>query len=112
MTGVQTCALPIWLETPWKRWKLVSDDLQNRARWEDYVEAIDDMFEQTSSERAPWHAVSAEHKWHGRIRAFEIITDHLGKGIDLEPPAADPKIAKAITSMLRRAKAGGRALKP
>ena len=100
------------LETPWKRWKLVSDDLHNRARWEDYVEAIDDMFEQTSSERAPWHAVSAEHKWHGRISAFEIITDHLGKGIDLEPPAADPKIAKAITSMLRKAKAGGRALKP
>lgn len=100
------------LETPWKRWKLVADDLRNRAQWDDYAEATDDMFEQTSSKRAPWHAVSAEHKWYGRISAFEIIADHLGKGIDLEPPAADPKIAAAIRSMLRKAKKGGRALKP
>lgn len=100
------------LEAPWKRWKLVPDDLRNRARWDGYVEAIDDMFERTSTGRAPWHAVSAEHKWHGRIRAFEIIAEHLATGIDLEPPPADPKIARAIAGMRRKAKAGGRALKP
>jgi polyphosphate kinase 2 (PPK2 family) len=100
------------LETPWKRWKLTPDDLRNRARWNDYAKAIDDMFDRTSTKHAPWHAVSAEHKWHGRIRALEIIADQLAKGIDLESPPADPKIAKAIARMVKKAKAGNRALKP
>jgi polyphosphate kinase 2 (PPK2 family) len=100
------------LDAPWKRWKLTRDDLRNRARWNDYAEAVDDMFERTSTRHAPWHAVSAEYKWHGRIRALEIIADRLGKGIDLEPPPADPKIARAIRAMVRQAKTGRRALKP
>jgi polyphosphate kinase 2 (PPK2 family) len=100
------------LDTPWKRWKLTPDDLRNRARWNDYAQAIDDMFERTSTKHAPWHAVSAEHKWHGRIRALEVIADRLAKDIDLEAPPADPKIAKAIARMVKKAKAGGRALKP
>jgi len=100
------------LEKPWKRWKLTEDDLRNRARWNDYAEAIDDMFERTSTKHAPWHGVSAEHKWHGRVSAFEIITDTLAKGVDLDPPPADPKVARAIHAMARKAKAGRQGLKP
>ena len=100
------------LETPWKRWKLLPDDLRNRSHWDDYAEAIDEMFERTSTKHAPWHGVSAEHKWYGRIRSFEIITDGLGKGIDLKPPPAAPQIVRAIRAMARKAASGKRALKP
>lgn len=70
------------------------------------------MFDRPSTKRAPWHLVSGEYKWYARIRTLEIIADRLAKGVDLEPPPADPATAKAIKSMLRKAKKGGRGLKP
>src|SRR5215475_8603316 len=35
------------MRDPLKRWKLSYDDFRNRARWSDYVEAIEDMFDET-----------------------------------------------------------------
>jgi len=96
------------LETPYKRWKLTADDLRNRAHWNDYEEALDDMFRETSTRRAPWHALGANYKWHARIRAFEVIIDGISKGMDLEQPAADRKIATAIRAMVRKSERRGR----
>lgn len=96
------------LETPWKRWKLTEEDLRNRAHWNDYAEATDDMFRHTTTRRAPWYAIGANYKWYARIRTLEIIIDKIAEGMDLEPPPADPKIAAAIRSMLRKTKRGGK----
>src|SRR3546814_5379539 len=38
------------LSTPWKRWKTGTEDYRNRARREDYLAAMDDMFRLTRSE--------------------------------------------------------------
>ena len=43
------------LTDPVKRWKLSYEDFRNRARWADYVTAIEDMMEKTSTKHAPWH---------------------------------------------------------
>jgi AMP-polyphosphate phosphotransferase len=87
------------LAVPYKRWKLTADDLRNRAKWDDYVEATDDMVARTHTRAAPWHAVPAEYKWFSRVHAMKLIVQALGKGVDTEPPPADPKIAEAIAAM-------------
>jgi polyphosphate kinase 2 (PPK2 family) len=87
------------LSVPYKRWKLTADDLRNRANWDAYAEAVDDMFARTHARHAPWNAVPAEYKWYGRVQALKVIVQALGRGIDTKPPAADPAIAQAIAAM-------------
>ncbi|MEL6980540.1 MAG: polyphosphate kinase [Pseudomonadota bacterium] len=73
------------LETPAKRWKLTEDDFRNRARWDDYAAAIDDMLDETSTGRAPWRVVAGEDKRHARIEIIEAVCETLSAGLDLAP---------------------------
>jgi PPK2 family polyphosphate:nucleotide phosphotransferase len=94
------------LENPYKRWKLTDEDVRNRARFKDYENAIERMFERTSTKRAPWHVIGADWKWQTRIRVLEILTDALSKDVDLTLPIVP---AAALEEM--RAKLGLRAPK-
>ncbi len=55
------------LTDPRKRWKFSPIDLQARARWVDYAEAKDRMFERTDTEASPWHVVEADDKRTARL---------------------------------------------
>jgi polyphosphate kinase 2 (PPK2 family) len=88
------------LTDPLKRWKLSYEDFRNRGHWKDYEAAIEDMVETTSTKRAPWYLVPANNKPFGRLAAFRIIADRLSKGIGLDPPALDPKVAEAAEQLL------------
>src|SRR5271165_427902 len=82
------------LLNPAKRWKLSYEDFRNRARWRDYEAAIEDMMAETASKYAPWHLVPANNKAFGRIAAFRILGDRLGKDVSLEPRPVDPELLK------------------
>ena len=77
-----------------KRWKLSYEDFRNRARWSDYETAIEDMMEETATRHAPWHLIPANDKPYGRIAAFRILADRLGKDVSLEPRPIDPDLLK------------------
>jgi polyphosphate kinase 2 (PPK2 family) len=80
------------LINPVKRWKLSYEDFRNRARWPDYEAAIEDMMEETATERAPWHLIPANDKPYGRVAALRILADQLGKDVSLEPRQIDPDL--------------------
>jgi len=82
------------LTNPLKRWKLSYEDFRNRARWADYEIAIEDMLEKTSVTNAPWYLVPTNDKPYGRLAAFTIMVDELGKGLRLKPRPLDPKVAE------------------
>ena len=82
------------LNNPYKRRKLTIDDIRNHRRWDDYVGAIEDMFDRTSTDAAPWKAIPANQKWYARIKALKHITEVLADGLDLAPPPVDPEVAK------------------
>ena len=82
------------LSNPLKRWKLSYEDFRNRSRWADYERAIEDMLEQTSTRRAPWFLIPANNKPFGRLAAFTILIELLGKGLELKPRPLDPKVAE------------------
>ncbi len=88
------------MRDPLKRWKLSFDDFRNRARWSDYVEAIEDMFDETSTEAAPWHVVPSDDKPAARAEALGILVKQLSKGLDLSMPPLDRKIARTALKML------------
>ena len=65
-----------------KRYKLTEEDWRNRKRWPAYVEAMNDMLENTSSVDVPWHLVVSEDKRHARIETLKILCRQLARAFD------------------------------
>lgn len=68
-------------QTPWKQYKITQDDWRNRDRWNDYLEAVNDMVAHTSTTLAPWHLVPAEDKKYGRIDVLRTVCRTLKKAL-------------------------------
>ncbi|CAN5508325.1 hypothetical protein BH10BDE1_BH10BDE1_13270 [soil metagenome] len=62
-------------ENPLKQWKITKDDHRNRAKWNDYFEAFNDMIENTSLEISPWTLVAADSKWSARVSILRDVVD-------------------------------------
>jgi AMP-polyphosphate phosphotransferase len=58
---------------PYKRWKIGPEDWRNRERWDEYVEAAEEMFAETWSDVAPWKVIGADRKWHARLTVIRHI---------------------------------------
>lgn len=65
------------INRPEKNWKFSRNDVKERAHWDDYMAAYEDMFNHTSTEWAPWHIIPADHKWFTRVVVAELIVDKL-----------------------------------
>lgn len=63
---------------PYKKWKMSDEDWRNRRKWDQYVEATDEMFAETSTKDAPWTIVAGEHKWWTREKVCETIAEAVG----------------------------------
>jgi len=84
------------LDHPWKRWKVTPEDLRNRARREDYLAALKDMFEQTNSRWAPWTAIDGNDKKAARIAALSRVAEALAAVLPKDPPPLDPAMERMI----------------
>jgi PPK2 family polyphosphate:nucleotide phosphotransferase len=76
------------LENPMKHWKFNPDDLADRARWDDFMQAYQDVIGKTSTEFAPWFIVPADRKWYRNLCVARIMLDTL-KGLNMELPKID-----------------------
>ena len=65
------------LDDPEKRWKFRKGDLDDRARWPQFMHAYEDAIEATSTEQAPWFVVPADRKWVRNVAVAEILVDTL-----------------------------------
>lgn len=65
------------VDTPEKQWKVSLGDVQERAYWDDYQQAYEDMLNHTSTEEAPWHVIPADHKWFTRAAVADIVAAKL-----------------------------------
>lgn len=52
------------LANPEKNWKFSHADLKTRQHWDDYIDAYQDMLNETSHSLAPWHIVPADRNWY------------------------------------------------
>lgn len=65
------------LEEPEKNWKFQAGDVKERALWDEYQRAYEDMLGATSTAYAPWHIIPADHKWFARLAVADIVIDTL-----------------------------------
>ncbi|MEA2917087.1 MAG: hypothetical protein QOJ15_9168 [Bradyrhizobium sp.] len=73
------------LEQPSKNWKFSMADVAERALWDKYQAAYQDLVRHTSTAAAPWHVVPADHKWFARVVIGSTIVSALDK-LDLHYP--------------------------
>ena len=67
------------INRPEKNWKFSASDAKERAFWDDYQQAYEDVFNHTSTAWAPWYVVPADCKWFTRMAVAGIVLDALKK---------------------------------
>ncbi len=67
---------------PYRSYKLTEEDWRNRAKWNEYSEAVEDMLLHTSTSYAPWTAVEGNNKYWARVKVLKTIVDALDKRLN------------------------------
>jgi PPK2 family polyphosphate:nucleotide phosphotransferase len=75
------------IDNPRKNWKFSAADARERRYWDGYMTAYSDALSHTSTRRAPWHVVPADHKWFARLAVAALLVDTL---IDIDPQYPQP----------------------
>jgi len=65
------------VDEPDKNWKFAAADIRERACWDDYMDAYEDMFNHTSTPYAPWYIIPADNKWFTRLAVVSAICETL-----------------------------------
>jgi hypothetical protein len=87
------------IDEPEKNWKFSPADLRERALWDDYQRAFQDMLSHTSTDWAPWHVIPADHKWFSHLSTSAVLLETLR---DLNPQY--PQLDAAAKAELAQAK--------
>ena len=67
------------MDNPEKNWKITDEDWRNRAKWDQYEEAVDEMLIRTSTSYAPWIVVEGNCKYYARVKVLETFVEALEK---------------------------------
>jgi PPK2 family polyphosphate:nucleotide phosphotransferase len=97
------------LDDPSRNWKISDSDYSERELWPQYVEAYEDAVALTSTKRAPWFIIPANHKWFRDLAVSQIIVETMDE-MGLKLPAAHVDIAdirRKYHAAKRREKDGG-----
>lgn len=78
------------IEEPEKNWKFAAGDVQERGRWDDYMQAYEAALNATSRSWAPWYAIPADDKPFMRLCVAEIVVASL-KSLGLSYPTIGPE---------------------
>jgi len=88
------------IENPEKNWKFSSADAKERAFWDDYMEAYEDMIRHTATKEAPWYVVPADNKWFTRAVVAAAVIDALAS-LGLKYPQVGKEQLKELAAAKR-----------
>lgn len=78
---------------PLKQWKLSRIDVEGLERWDDYTEAIREMFLRSHRPATPWTVIRADDKRRARLAVIRRVLAAVPRdGRDPAPGAPDPEI--------------------
>jgi PPK2 family polyphosphate:nucleotide phosphotransferase len=93
------------LDDPAKRWKFSMDDIDDRKRWDRYMDAYEDAIRNTATPDAPWYVVPADQKWFAWLMVAAVVAEAMER-LDLRFPVVKGK-ALAELEKVRQALARG-----
>jgi PPK2 family polyphosphate:nucleotide phosphotransferase len=89
------------IDDPEKNWKFRLGDLDDRARWGEYLSAYESMLRATSRPHAPWYAIPADDKDYMRAAVARILVETLER-IDPRYPPVDAAQKRDLLEGRRR----------
>jgi PPK2 family polyphosphate:nucleotide phosphotransferase len=88
------------LKQPAKRWKFSMNDIAERACWDDYMAAYEEMIRATSHPAARWHVVPSDHKPLARMVVAGVVVEALGR-LGLAFPVVEGKALAELKKVER-----------
>lgn len=83
------------LARPDKHWKFSAADLKVRTRWDDYMEAYEDVLARCNTSYAPWYVVPANRTWYRNYVITKAIVEKL-ESMPLAYPPAEEGLDKIV----------------
>ena len=65
------------LKDPKKKWKFNRQDLEIRARWDEFMKAYEDAINACSTAHCRWHVIPADRNWRRDLLVAEIVAQAL-----------------------------------
>jgi AMP-polyphosphate phosphotransferase len=65
------------LDDPYKQWKLSMADIEARRKWDQYADAVEDIFKETNQKSCPWYRIDADDKDLARFETLKTVTARL-----------------------------------
>lgn len=91
------------IDDPKKNWKFNARDVEERAFWDNYMEAYEAAIGATAAPHAPWFVIPADKKWFMRLAVMNAIIGEMEE-LALDYPALSPeetkKLAKARKALM------------
>jgi PPK2 family polyphosphate:nucleotide phosphotransferase len=91
---------------PEKNWKFSMQDVKEREHWQEYERAYEGLLEETSTKRAPWFVIPADHKWYMQAAVGNILAETLRK-LPLKVPVLDEARRRELAQAKRLLEGGG-----
>ena len=89
------------IDDPQKNWKFSSNDAAERDFWDDYMEAYEEMIQETATKEAPWYVVPADNKWFTRVVVAAAVIETLAS-LDLAYPKVDEGKLKELAAAKKK----------
>jgi PPK2 family polyphosphate:nucleotide phosphotransferase len=89
------------IDDPLKNWKFSSNDANERDFWDDYMEAYEEMIQETATKQAPWYVVPADNKWFTRVIVASAVIEALAD-LDLAYPKVDESKLKELAAAKKK----------
>ena len=93
------------IEEPEKNWKFSANDAKEREHWDGYMEAYEEMIQNTATKQAPWYVVPADNKWFTRVVVAAAVIDALDE-LNLKYPKVNDSKLKELAAAKRALQAG------
>jgi AMP-polyphosphate phosphotransferase len=91
-------------QDPLEAWRITPADWVRHKKYNEYLEAAEEMLELTESEYAPWTIVEATSRWYARRKVFETLIASLERRLGAKaPPRAESSEAAVMDADLRAA---------
>jgi len=85
------------IENSAKNWKFSANDAAERDFWDDYMDAYQELIQETATKDAPWYVVPADNKWFTRVVVAAAVIDALAE-LKLAYPQVDEKKLKELAA--------------
>lgn len=82
-----------------KNWKFEEGDIKEREYWDDYMEAYEEMINETATKRNPWYVIPADDKKNMRLFVAKIMTENL-QDLNLSYPESSEERRTALEGMI------------